>query len=141
MADIQFGKQGYTDLGSGEYARKVDVVGMSGATSAKTVATGTGAIAASGTVATGSTYQLVSVSIHFDAAPTTSEDLTITLDANAGAAYDLLLYTLDPSASSVTDILWQPDQDLVLEAGDAVDVAYTNSDGNTYGVQITFRVM
>ena len=138
MADIQLGKQGYTDLGSGEYARKVTVVGISGATVAKSEATGTGAIAASGTVPSGSNYRLVSVSCHLDAPPTTSEDLTITLDADAGAAYDLLLYTLDPSAGSITDILWQPDEELVLEAGDAVDVAYTNTDGNTYGVQFTF---
>jgi len=71
------------------------------------------------------------------AAPTTSENFTITLDANAGAVYDTLLYTLDLSASSTTDLAWFPDEPLLLEGGDAIDVAYANTDVGTYGVQIT----
>jgi len=100
-------------------------------------ATGGGAIAASMTVPAGSTYRLVSVSLNMSAAPTTSENFTITLDANAGAAYDVLLYSLDLSTGSTTDVVWFPDEMMLLEAGDAVDVAYANTDVGTYGVQIT----
>ena len=71
------------------------------------------------------------------AAPTTSENFTITLDANAGPNYDVLLYSLDPSAASTTDIFWQPDQPIVLEGGDAIDVVYANTDTRTWGVQVT----
>ena len=101
--------------------------------------TGATAIATSMTVPAGRTYELISVSCVFNVAPVTAEDFTITLDANAGAAYDVLLYTLDPSAASVTSILWQPPELVLLEGGDAVDVAYANSDLGTYGAQITVR--
>lgn len=99
--------------------------------------TGAASIATSMTVPTGQTFRLLSVTVNLNVAPTTSEDLTITLNANAGAAYDTLLYSLDPSAASVTDILWTPDVLVLLEGGDAVDVAWFNSDARTYGVQIT----
>ena len=103
----------------------------------KVNATGAVAIAASMTVPAGGTYRLVSVTLALDAAPTTSEDFTITLDANAGAAYDVLLYSLDLSLGSTVDLVWFPGEPLLLEGGDAIDVAYTNTDTGTYGVQIT----
>ena len=82
-------------------------------------------------------HKLLSVSLKFSTAPTTSQNFTITLNANAGEAYDTLLYSVDPSATSIASLLWQPDTELILEAGDAIDVAYTNTDTRTYGVQIT----
>ena len=99
--------------------------------------TGAVAIATTMTVPAGMTYQVISVSCKFSTAPTTSEAFTITLDANAGAAYDTVLYTVDPSTTAVTSLVWQPEGPLYLEGGDAVDVAYTNTDTRTYGVQIT----
>ena len=100
-------------------------------------ATGAAAIATSMTVPAGRTYQLLSVSCKFSAAPAASENYTITLNANAGAAYDTVLYTVDPSVTSITSMIWQPDEPVYLEGGDAVDVAFTNTDTRTYGVQIT----
>ena len=99
--------------------------------------TGAAAIATTATVPSGRSYQVISVSCKFSTAPTTSEPFTVTLDANAGAAYDTLLYTVDPSVTAVTSLLWQPERPLYLEGGDALDVAYTNTDTRTYGVQIT----
>jgi len=107
----------------------------------KTNEAGTGSIAVSLAVPNNNTYRLHSASCKFDAAPTTSENFTITLDANAGPAYDILLYTVDPAAAAATSLLWQPDQPLLLEAGDQIDIAYTNTDGRTYGVQITSEVV
>lgn len=107
----------------------------------KTNATGSAAIAASHAVATGQPQRLVSVTCKFSVAPTTSEDLTITLNANAGAAYDIVMLTLDPSAVSATSIVWFPDEDIRLEGGDSIDVAFTNTDTRTYGVQITAEGM
>ena len=100
---------------------------------------GTGTIAFDVTVPNGTHRRLVSVSCHFGAAPTTSEDFTIDLDALAGAEYDLRLYTLDPSAGSTTDILWQPDCDLILEGDDHILVAFPGTDGAVYGVQVTLE--
>ncbi len=103
--------------------------------------TGTALMQFSGTVPAGATYRLVSVSCNFNAAPTTAEDFTITLDANAGAAFDLLLYTLDPAAGATSDIMWYPDEETILEGGDAIDVAYDNTDARLYGAQITFKAV
>jgi len=97
---------------------------------------GTAAIAAS--FAAKRVSRVVSVTLKMSAAPTTSQSFTITLNAAAGTAYDILLYTLDLSISGVTMLMWQPDQELWLAIGDSIDVAYTNTDTRTYGVQATF---
>lgn len=81
--------------------------------------------------------RVVSVTLNLDAAPTTSEIFTITLNSVAGSDYDTLLYSLNLSTGSTTDVLWFPDQPLWLQPGDAIDVAFANTDGNTYGVLIT----
>ena len=105
----------------------------------KSEASGNGAIASTMTVPDGDVYRLISVSVNFNLAPTTSENLTITLDDAQGNAYDLLLYTLDVSAGATTDILWQPDQELMLVGGDAIDVVFPNSDSRTYGLLFTVK--
>lgn len=81
--------------------------------------------------------KIVSVSCKFNTAPSTSENFTVTLDTNAGATYDVLLYSMNPSTDSTTDIFWMPDNDIYLETGDEIDVAFANTDNRTYGVQIT----
>ena len=98
-----------------------------------------GPITLTGPVPAGTRWQLISVSCNFATAPTTAEDFTITLDSGAGAPYDLRLYTVDPGTTSTSDILWQPDQELYLENGDAILVEYDNTDGRLHGTQITFR--
>lgn len=103
-------------------------------------ATGAGAIALSSTMA--AQFRLLSVTVHFDAAPTTPEDLTVTLNANDGAAYDTVLLRTDPSSGAVTDIVYLPEgQGMICEAGDEIDVAYTNTDANTYGVRIVVEAI
>ena len=107
----------------------------------KVNATGGAAIAESAAVPASMTFILRHVTLALNAAPTTSENFTITLNANAGAAYDVLLYSLDLAAGSTTDLVWFPDEPLYLEGGDAVDVAYTNTDTGTYGLQITVEAV
>lgn len=98
---------------------------------------GSGAIDASA-VSSGDS-RLVSVTVHLSAAPTSAGSLTITLDANSGAAYDTLF--LSQSMISCTDLVFMPDTDFFLEDGDAIDVVYSNPDSKTYGVQITLEVV
>ena len=100
---------------------------------------GVGPITRTMTVPADHAYRLISVSCVFDIAPTTAENLTITLDDANGNDYDLLLYTLDVSAGATTDILWQPDEELMLVGGDAIDVAYTGTDGRNYGLVYTVK--
>lgn len=101
--------------------------------------TGTGAAAMAVTFTAIKACRLVSVTIKLSTAPTTSENLTITLDNAAGAAYDTVLYSGDPSATSATsivlsDVNWG---EVWLVSGDKITVAYANTDTRTYGVQIT----
>lgn len=123
---ITLGANSGVDIGD------VDVLTVG--TASKTVATGAGAIAASHAISSQSVIDHVSV--HFDTAPTTSQNLTVTINATDGAAYDTVIFTVNPSLSSATDILYQPDGPVHLFTGDSVDVAFTNTDARTYGVRI-----
>lgn len=101
--------------------------------------TGSGAVSLSYTVPAGATFDLNSVTIKFSAAPVTGQNLTIVLDSAVGAAYDVTLYSVDPSVSAATTILWQPPAPLYLRPGDVVTLSYTNTDGRTWGATITGR--
>ena len=94
----------------------------------------TGAVAISGTTgALTRPARLSAILVLLDAAPTTSESLTVTLDSADGAAYDTVIYSKDLvgiTSLAVTDI------NLPLAAGDELDVAYTNTDTNTVGVRL-----
>lgn len=102
-----------------------------------TNATGSGAISTSTTLSAAA--KLKSITLLFNTAPTTSEDLTVTLNATDGAAYDAVLRTTDPSVGSKTSVVY--DLDIPLENGDEIDVAYTNTDARTYGLRIVTEAM
>jgi hypothetical protein len=112
-----------------------------GASVFKINAEGNGVMAESMTVPTGQTYRLVSVSLKFDTAPTTSENYTLTLNANAGGAYDVLLYSVDPAAHAMTDLIWMPDEELFLEGDDVVEAAYAGTDLRHWGLQYTVKAV
>ena len=61
------------------------------------------------------------------------EALTITLDSLTGAAYDALLQEV---SAGWTDFFFQPDGELILEAGDELVLACANSGGATYGIEV-----
>jgi hypothetical protein len=82
--------------------------------------------------------ELISLTCKLSSAPTTAGAFTITLDANAGTAYDTVLYSVDPSVTSATSIFWYPDKRLRFDAGDIIKVDYANADARTYGVQLYY---
>lgn len=85
--------------------------------------------AVSWTIAEGDEFDITVVALKFDAAPTTSENVILTLDSSLGSAYDTVLRVVDPSVTSSTDIVIE---DLPLFAsGDKLLVEYTNTDGNS----------
>lgn len=100
-------------------------------------ATGAGALAMT-TTETGK-FKLVSITLRFNTAPTTSQNLTVTLDANDGAAYDTVLRSLDPSASALTSFFVDYGEGLICESGDQIDLDYTNTDARTYGARIVTK--
>jgi hypothetical protein len=106
----------------------------------KTQATGAAAIATSTALA--APFELISIRLHLSAAGTTAEDFTVTLNDGTGAAYDTLLYSLDLSVSSVTDLVLTPDKDDIpkyYSSTDVLDIAWANTETRTYGLTITTR--
>lgn len=97
------------------------------------VTSATGALAINTTTAIAAKFRLSSVTLHAGAAMA-NENLTITIDALDGVAYDAVLYSVN--TSGVTDIAYIPDNDLVFEAGDEIVVACTNTNAVTYGLRI-----
>lgn len=69
-------------------------------------------------------------------APTTSETITITIIDAKGAAYNTVIYTLDPSVDSTTDVLLT-DINTPTYKGDAIRAVYANTDGN----DVTFQAV
>ena len=78
---------------------------------------------------------LEAVTVHWGSAPTTSEDLVVSLDSEAGSEYDAVIYRLDPSADATTDVLLTG-IGLPVMVGDVLRVSYANSDHITLGIQI-----
>jgi hypothetical protein len=111
-----------------EYENKPGVYGQSNNAAPNSYTTpNTGAIAVD------------SVTVHFSAAPTTSENLTVTLDAALGAAYDTVLLSTNPSLTAATSVVWKPDGQLLLGAGDVIVVAFPNTDTRTVSIRVTYR--
>ncbi len=99
--------------------------------------TDTGAIAESAVLPDpGQHRKLVSITIHFNGDPGV-EDLNISLFANAGVVYNTLLKT--QAMLGVTDFLWFPNGEIILEPGDEIDIAMTGAAGRIYGIQVTMR--
>jgi len=93
----------------------------------------TGAAAIAHTLAPTTQFQLNEVRVHLDAGGAAT-DLTITLTAAAGAAYNQVLLTQD--MGGVTDIILLPAQPHDFVAGDAIVVAYANGGAATYGLDV-----
>jgi hypothetical protein len=76
---------------------------------------------------------LSAILVAVNTAPTTSESITVTLDSVDGSAYDVVIYSKDLIN---TTSLANTDIRLPLLAGDALKVAYTNTDQRTVGVRL-----
>ena len=69
--------------------------------------------------------EINSVGIHFSAE--TNEAVKVYLDSNLGATFDTVYATSDSVA--LTDWYWQPDNDVILEAGDNIRVTVDPGSG------------
>jgi hypothetical protein len=105
------------------------------------VYTNTGAAAIAGSFKAFSSVIVKQITVHFSAAPVASENFVITLDAYAGAAYDTVIYTVDPSASSITDLVWIPDDGaFAMVYGDELDITFANTNTNTIGISVYYEL-
>ena len=103
------------------------------------VATGAAAIAK--TLAPAAKFRLLRVELHLSAAPTTSENFTVTLDAGDGVVYDTRQTSRDLSSGSLTDYVVIYGKGFEFKADDEIDVAYTNTDTRTYGLRIVYELV
>lgn len=95
----------------------------------------TGSAAISETVTPSGAFELHEARVHLSAAGGAG-NLTVTLDANAGAAYDVVLLTQDMTA--ITDLVWQPDRPMSFDSGEKIVVAWANAGGKTYALEVKF---
>jgi hypothetical protein len=95
----------------------------------------TGSAAVSLEVAPGSAWQLEDVRVHLNAVGGAGS-LTITADAGAGEAYDVVLASQDMTAAA--DYVYLPTRPLVFDADDKVVIAWENAGGKTYGVEARY---
>ncbi len=77
------------------------------------------------------------VSLSFDVAPVTSEDVTLTLTSAAGATFDVLIRNMD--AQTCPYIVFEDIDGVKKE--DALLVEYTNSDGNSITGICTYDIL
>ena len=71
--------------------------------------------------------------------PTTSEELIISYINENSDAYTAELYIEDPSENQTQDIVAEWDNGFVLDPGDAIKIAYPNTDGRTIGITVKYR--
>ena len=98
------------------------------------IATGTSNIAS--TFSFSSNVILDEVRLHLSAAGG-ANNLTITIDDNDGAVYDLVLVTQD--MTSVINYQYLPTRPIHLNADDKLIIAWTNGSSRTYGLKILYR--
>ena len=78
-------------------------------------------------------WQLESVKLHLSAAGGVG-NFTITIDANAGSTYDVIIFTQD--MTTATDVVWIPERPIILRNGDKLLFAYTNANNRAYGLEV-----
>ena len=78
---------------------------------------------------------LYEINLHLSAAAATSENFVATLDANAGSAYDLVVFSQDVNGvSDLTSI-----GERYFFNGDKLRFTLPNSDGRTYSLKVVYR--
>lgn len=88
----------------------------------------------------GAAFRLLRVEIHLDSTPASqAEDFTITLDAGDGDDYDVNLFTQDLYTTAVQDLVVIFGKGWEYESDDEIDIAWTNTPGETYGLRIVYE--
>jgi hypothetical protein len=98
----------------------------------------TGAAAVAHTLAPDQNFVLLYMKVHLSAAGGAVEDLTITVDANAGTAYDAVIMT--QAMNAIVDLVYQPNFPIFFERGDELDIAWANTNTRTYGIELGYRL-
>lgn len=78
----------------------------------------------------------------FSATPTTSENMTVTLDSAGGSDHDTVLHTKDMVAEGVESsyVMDFEAGEMQFIAEDGIDIAYANTDVADISVQVYYEV-
>jgi hypothetical protein len=82
-------------------------------------------------------YLIEAVRVHLSAAGGAVENLVISNNAAAGAAYDTVFATYPMNA--LADVNYMPIHAIVLADGDTLTITYANTNLRTYGLEIVYR--
>ena len=84
---------------------------------------------------TGQFFKLAEVRLHFSTAFASVADFIVRLSSAKGSAHNLIL--LSQALSSVRDLLWQPDQELMMLSDDQIVLSWSQASGvNTAGLNV-----
>lgn len=86
-------------------------------------------------------WKLLRIELKMSAAPTTSENLTISRDAKRGSSFDFNYYTRDLSVGSVTDLCVPFGNEYVMNEEDEIAITYNNTDGNTWAYRAVIELL
>ena len=92
-----------------------------------------------GKLVAGSPFEFLGFEVTLSAASATSENLTVTMDAARGAAFDNLIYSKD--MDTVKHINYMFDEIRYCGPGDKIDIAWVNTDARTWGIKIFTRAL
>ena len=101
----------------------------------------TGSAAIAEALTSGVKFRLLRIEAHWDAAPSDSENFTVTLDAGDGSTHDVLIDSVDPSVGSQTDLVFTYGEGYEYEADDEIDIAYTNTGTDTISGRYVYEIM
>ena len=97
-------------------------------------------VAAAHKIAPAAVFKLTEIELHLASAPTgANPNLVITLDDGVGAAYDLVILTLDLVANGVTDLVIKPNK--VCKATDVITAAWTNTNNITWAIKFKHQLL
>ena len=82
---------------------------------------------------------LSAILIHFDAPPTTAENLIISYKNKDSNAYTTELANEDPATESTQDFVLEWYNGFVLDPGDTITIVYPNTDERTIGITVKYR--
>ena len=97
----------------------------------------TGSSAISESLAYDGPLVFVCVKLSLSAVGGVAESFTVTLNSATDSVYDTILLSQD--MSNVKDLFWQPESPVPITDNDSLDFAYANSNGRTYGIEITYQ--
>jgi hypothetical protein len=90
------------------------------------------------TVAPGAAFKIEQVT--YKLSDTSTGNLTLSVDAGAGAAYDATIYTVNV-ATQGTSWAYRPADGWLFSAADECEIAYTNGDNRTAGIQVWYSIL